>query len=81
MFAASLLNLREVRVTTLGRLWGPEVRMTKHRTFIGFAAVALLAVAATAATVRSHPPRTDGIVVSAGTTSLKGREQASDCGF
>jgi hypothetical protein len=35
-------------------------------------AVALLAVGATAATMRSHPPLTDGIVVSAGTTSLKG---------
>jgi hypothetical protein len=46
--------------------------MTKHRTITGFAAVALLAVAATAATMRSHSPWTDGIVVSAGTTLLKG---------
>ena len=46
--------------------------MTKHRMFTGFAAVTLLAVAATAATVRPHSPWTDGIVVSAGTTSLKG---------
>ena len=46
--------------------------MTKHRTITGFVAVALLAVAATAATVKSHAPWTDGIVVSAGTTSLKG---------
>ena len=37
--------------------------MTKHRTITGFVAVALLAVAATAATMRSHPS-TDGIVVS-----------------
>jgi hypothetical protein len=45
--------------------------MTKHRTITGFVAVALLAVAATAATMRSHPPLTDGIVVSAGPTLLK----------
>ena len=42
--------------------------MTKHRTITGFVAVALLAVAATVATMRSHSPWTDGIVVSAGTT-------------
>jgi hypothetical protein len=42
--------------------------MTKHRTITGFLAVALLAVAATAATMRSHSPWTDG----AGTTLLKG---------
>ena len=46
--------------------------MTKHRTITGFMAVALLAVAATAATMRPHAPWTDGIVVSAGTTWLKG---------
>ena len=46
--------------------------MTKHRTITGFVAVALLAVAATAATLRSHSPWTDGMVVSAGTTLLKG---------
>ena len=45
--------------------------MTKHRTITGFVAVALLAVAATAATMRSHSPWTDGIVVSPGTTLLK----------
>ena len=45
--------------------------MTKHRTITGFVAVALLAVAATAATMRSHSPWTDGIVISAGTTLLK----------
>jgi hypothetical protein len=45
--------------------------MTKHRTITGFVTVALLAVAATAAAMRSHLPRTDGIVVS-GTTLLKG---------
>ena len=46
--------------------------MTKHPTMIGFVAVALLAVAATAAiTMRSHLPWTDGIVGSAGTTLLK----------
>jgi hypothetical protein len=46
--------------------------MTKHRTITGFAAVALLAAAATTATMRSHSPWTDGIVVSVGTTLLKG---------
>ena len=46
--------------------------MTKHRTITGFVAVALLAVAATAATMRSHSPWNDGIVVSAGKTLLKG---------
>jgi hypothetical protein len=46
--------------------------MTKHRTITGFVAVALLAVAATTATMRSHSPWADGIVVSASTTLLKG---------
>ena len=46
--------------------------MTKHRTITGVVAVALLAVAATAGTMRSHSPWTDGIVISAGTTLLKG---------
>ena len=46
--------------------------MTKHRTITGFVAVALLAVAASAATMRSHTPSTEGIVVSAGTTMSKG---------
>ena len=36
--------------------------MTKHRTITGFVAVALLAVAATAATMRSHSPWTDGLL-------------------
>jgi hypothetical protein len=45
--------------------------MTKHRTITGFVAVALLAVAATTATMRSHSPWT-GSIVSAGTTLLKG---------
>ena len=45
--------------------------MTRHRTITGFVAVALLAVAATAATMRSHAPWTDGFVVSPGTTMLK----------
>jgi hypothetical protein len=49
-----------------------EVLMTKHRRITGFVAVALLAVAATATTMRSHSPGTDGNVVSAGTTLLKG---------
>jgi hypothetical protein len=47
--------------------------MTKHRTITGFVAVALLAVAATAATMRSHAPATDGIVVATGTTMSKDR--------
>jgi len=46
--------------------------MTRHRTITGFVAVALLAVAATAATMRSHLPWTDGIGVSARTTMSKG---------
>jgi hypothetical protein len=40
--------------------------MTKHRTITGFVAVALLAVAATTATMRSHSSWVDG------TTLLKG---------
>jgi hypothetical protein len=44
--------------------------MTRHRTITGFVAVALLAVAATAATMRSHSP--EGIVVAAGPTMSKG---------
>jgi hypothetical protein len=43
--------------------------MTRHRTITGFVAVALLAVAATAATMRSHVHWTDGNVVSASTTA------------
>jgi hypothetical protein len=43
--------------------------MTRHRTITGFVAVALLAVAATAATMRSHSPLTEGTVVSGGTMS------------
>jgi hypothetical protein len=46
--------------------------MTRHRTITGFVAVALLAVAASAATMKSHSPSTEGIVVSAGTTMSKG---------
>jgi hypothetical protein len=46
--------------------------MTKHRTITGFIAVTLFAVVATAATMRSHSPWTDGMVISAGTTLLKG---------
>jgi hypothetical protein len=45
--------------------------MTSHRTITGFVAVALVAVAATAVTVRSHSPWAENIVVS-GTTLLKG---------
>jgi hypothetical protein len=44
--------------------------MTRHRTITGFVAVALLAVAATAANMRSHSTSTDGIVVSTGTTTV-----------
>lgn len=45
-----------------------EVLMTKHRTITGFVAVALLAVVATAATVRSPSI----FVASTGTGTLKG---------
>jgi hypothetical protein len=46
---------------------GTEVSMTKHRTITGFVAVALLAVAATAATLRplpskNHPSVSAGIM-------------------
>ena len=51
--------------------------MTKHRTITGFVAVALLAVAASAATIKSHPPGSNGIVVS-GTTSKADRLPAAD---
>ncbi|MCK1512559.1 hypothetical protein IVB22_08200 [Bradyrhizobium sp. 190] len=40
--------------------------MTKHRTITGFVAVALLAVAATAVTMRSHSPWTEGTTNSKG---------------
>jgi hypothetical protein len=43
--------------------------MTKHRTISGFVAIALLTIAATAASIRTHGPLTDGIVVSSGTTT------------
>jgi hypothetical protein len=66
------LNLREIPVTHTREGFGDqEVLMTKHRTITGFVAVALLAVAATAVTKRSHSPWTDGIV-DAGTTLSKG---------
>jgi hypothetical protein len=45
--------------------------MRKHRTITGFVAVAVLAVAVTGVTMRSHSPWIDGVVVS-GTTLLKG---------
>jgi hypothetical protein len=45
--------------------------MTRHRTITGFVAVALLAVAATAATMRSHLHWSDATVESAATTTLK----------
>lgn len=35
--------------------------MTKHRTITGFVTVAIIAVAATAVSVRSHSPWTDGM--------------------
>ena len=46
--------------------------MTRHRTITGFVAVALIAVAATAATMKSHLHSNDVTVASAGTTALKG---------
>jgi hypothetical protein len=39
--------------------------MTKHRTITGSVVVALLAVAATAATMRSHSPSTERILAPA----------------
>ena len=47
--------------------------MTRHRTITGFAAVALIAVAATAATMRSHLHSTGVTVASTGTTTSEGR--------
>jgi hypothetical protein len=46
--------------------------MTRHRTITGFLAVALLAVAATAATMRSHLHWTDATIDSAAMTMSKG---------
>jgi hypothetical protein len=55
-------------------IWGPqEVRMTKHRTITGVVAVALLAIAATATTMKSHWPLTDRLGVSAGAPSFDER--------
>jgi hypothetical protein len=45
--------------------------MTKHRTITGFVAVALLAAAATAATVRSYSPLTAHAIAVTGMTSFK----------
>ena len=51
--------------------------MTKHRTITGFVAVAVLAIAATGVTMRSHSPWIDGIVVS-GATLLKGSKVSNN---
>jgi hypothetical protein len=40
--------------------------MTKHRTITGFVAIALLAAAATAATMRPHSSSADRAITSAG---------------
>jgi hypothetical protein len=45
--------------------------MTKHRTITGFAAVALLAAVATAATMRAYSQSTDRSIGPAGLTSFK----------
>jgi hypothetical protein len=58
ILVGSLLNLRKVPATHKEDWGREEVLMTKHRRITGFAAVALLAVAATAATIRSHSPWT-----------------------
>jgi len=52
--------------------------MTRHRTITGFVAVALLAVAATAATLRSHSPWTDGTLVSTGTNMSRSHTVDTD---
>jgi hypothetical protein len=66
---AGLLNLHTVPMTyPKGALRTTEVLMTRHRTITGFVAVALIAVAATAATMRSHLHWTD----VTGTTTSKG---------
>ena len=45
--------------------------MTKDRAITGFVAVALLAAAATAATMRQHSPSTASVLASGGMTTLK----------
>ena len=45
--------------------------MTKHRTITGVVAVALLAAAATAATMRPHASSTDSVLASGGMMTLK----------
>ena len=47
--------------------------MTKHRTITGVVAVALLAIAATASTMKSHWPLTDRIGLSTSTLSFDER--------
>ena len=45
--------------------------MTKYRTITGFVAIALLAAATTAATMRSPSPSTDRLIAPASMTSFK----------
>ena len=50
--------------------------MTKHRTITGFVAIALLAAATAAATMRPHSPSTEHLIAPVGMMSLK--ELAAD---
>jgi hypothetical protein len=51
--------------------------MTKHRTVTGFVVVALLAVAATAATMRSHSPWSEAYSVGTTDPSLDANKPAN----
>jgi hypothetical protein len=66
-----LLNLRAVHMTHTSGLRGTEVLMTKYRTITGFVAIALLAAATTAATMRSPSPSTDRLIAPASMMAFK----------
>jgi hypothetical protein len=71
IFPVPLLNLRAVHMTHTSGLRGTEVLMTKYRTITGFVAIALLAAATTAATMRSPSPSTDRLIAPASMMSFK----------
>jgi hypothetical protein len=71
IFPVPLLNLRAVQMTHTSGVQGTEVLMTIFRTITGFVAIALLAVATTAATIRSPSPSTDRLIAPASMTSFK----------
>jgi hypothetical protein len=71
IFPVALLNLRAVHMTHTSGLRGTEVLMTKYRTITGFVAIALLAAATTAATMRSPSPSTDRLIAPASMMAFK----------